>query len=169
MLLYLRNRKTKIEKKKEVQECNCCKCKLSTSQVPVRKGMNIHLDNPNSADFRTLVHSFDLQQAPTTPTHKPGKNLYLILARNCTTDNLTVSPLHLSDHFFIRFDVRLTEQPSVPPSDGLVPAQPPQPLSHPLFLSGFFCSSTFIHFLLTRCRGAHRITLLHYDLLLGQL
>ena len=24
--------------------------------------MNIHLDNPNSADFRTLVHSFDLQQ-----------------------------------------------------------------------------------------------------------
>ena len=24
--------------------------------------MNIHLDNPNSADFRTVVHSFDLQQ-----------------------------------------------------------------------------------------------------------
>ena len=77
--------------------------------------MNIHLDNPNSADFRTLVHSFDLQQVPTPPTHKAGKELDLILARNCTTDNLTVTPLHCSDHFFIRFDVRLIEQPSVPP------------------------------------------------------
>src|SRR4029434_9061679 len=77
--------------------------------------MNIHLDNPNSADFRTLVRSFDLQRVPTPPTHKAGKELDLILARNCTTDNLTVTPLHRSDHFFIRFDVRLIEQPSVPP------------------------------------------------------
>src|SRR4029434_8133547 len=72
------------------------------------------LDNPNSADFRTLVHSFDLQQVPTPPTHTAGKELDLILARNCTTDNLSVTPLHRSDHF-IRFDVRLIEQPSVPP------------------------------------------------------
>src|SRR4029434_2888258 len=76
---------------------------------------NIHLDNPNSADFRTLVHSFDLQQVPTPPTQQAGKELNLILARNCTTDNLTVTPLHCSDHFFTRFDVRLIEQPSVPP------------------------------------------------------
>src|SRR4029434_10545190 len=39
--------------------------------------MNIHLDNPNSANFRTLVHSFDLQQVPTPPTHKAGKELDL--------------------------------------------------------------------------------------------
>lgn len=56
----------------------------------------------------------DIQQVPTPPTHKAGKELDLILARNCTTDNLPVTPLHLSDHFFFRFDVRLIEQPSVP-------------------------------------------------------
>src|SRR4029434_3335735 len=37
--------------------------------------MNIHLDNPNSADFRTLVHSFDLQQVPLLQLTKQEKSL----------------------------------------------------------------------------------------------
>src|SRR4029434_10820080 len=61
--------------------------------------MNIHLDNPNSADFRTLVHSFNLQQVPTPSTHKAGKELDLIITRNCNTDTLMVTPLPLSVNF----------------------------------------------------------------------
>ena len=68
--------------------------------------MNIHLDNLNSADFQSLVHLIDLQQVPTPPTHKVGKELDV---------NLMVSPLHLSDHFFILFNVLIDEQPSASP------------------------------------------------------
>ena len=41
--------------------------------------MNIPLDNPNSADFRTLVHSFDLQQVPTLQLTKREKSLISFL------------------------------------------------------------------------------------------
>src|SRR4029434_3713562 len=65
------------------------------------------------------LHSFPTRRSsdlvPTPPTHKAGKELDLIIARNCTTDNLMVTPLHLSDHFFIRFDVRIVEPPCAPP------------------------------------------------------
>src|SRR4029434_10072027 len=84
----------------------CCHPFLSMCPILILGDMNIDLDNPNSADLRTLVYSFDQQQVPNPPTHRAGKELDLILARNCTTGNLTVTPLHLSDHFFIRFDIR---------------------------------------------------------------
>src|SRR4029434_4249264 len=93
----------------------CCHPFLSMCPTLILGDMNIHLDNPNSADFRTLVHSFDLQQVPTSPTHKAGKELDLIFARNCTTDHLMVTPLHLSVNFFICFNVLPAEQTSAPP------------------------------------------------------
>jgi len=31
--------------------------------------MNIHLDSPNSSDFLTLMHSFELQLVHSPPTH----------------------------------------------------------------------------------------------------
>ncbi|XP_076155180.1 uncharacterized protein LOC143138640 [Alosa pseudoharengus] len=76
--------------------------------------INIHLDAPGSADFLALIHSFDLKLVQSPPTHKAGKELDLIFTRNCSTDTLTVTPLHLSDHFFIQFNVSLTEQPPAP-------------------------------------------------------
>ncbi|KAG5282606.1 hypothetical protein AALO_G00057850 [Alosa alosa] len=62
----------------------------------------------------TLIHSCDLELIRSPPTHKAGKELDLILTWNCTTETLMVTPLHLYDHFFIRFNVSLTEQPPAP-------------------------------------------------------
>lgn len=47
----------------------------------------------------------------------------LILTRNYETEDLLVTPLHISDHFFIRFSIGLPEQPHVPP----------QPVHHTIY------------------------------------
>ncbi len=68
---------------------------------------NIHLDKPYATDFHSLLASFDLKRLTTTSTHKSGNQLDLIYTRNCTTDNILVQPLHISDHFFITFTLHL--------------------------------------------------------------
>ncbi|KAL7872230.1 hypothetical protein SRHO_G00072130 [Serrasalmus rhombeus] len=78
--------------------------------------MNIHLDSVCSTDFISLMHSFDLEQVPSPPTHKAGKNLDLIFTRNCDSDSLTVTPLHLSDHYFIQLNVCIEKKPKAAPT-----------------------------------------------------
>ncbi len=75
---------------------------------------SIHLDRPYATDFHSLLASFDLKRLTTTSTHKSGNQLDLIYTRNCTTDNILVQPLHISDHFFITFTLHFTTQ--VPPA-----------------------------------------------------
>ncbi|XP_073682691.1 uncharacterized protein [Garra rufa] len=76
---------------------------------------NIHPDKPYATDFHTLLASFDLKRTITTHTHKSGNQLDLIYTRNCTTDNIAVKPLHISDHFFITFDLhQVTCAPPTP-------------------------------------------------------
>src|SRR4029434_1093318 len=108
------------------------------------------------------------QQVPTPPTHKAGKELDLILARNCTTDNLTVTPLHLSDHFFIRFDVRLIEQPSVPPPMVLF-RRNLRNLSPTHFSSLVFSAHTPLSTFSSLGVNDATESLLHSELMLGQL
>ncbi len=75
---------------------------------------NIHLDRPYATDFHSLLASFDLKRLTTTSTHKSGNQLDLIYTCNCTTDNILVQPLHISDHFFITFTLHFATR--VPPS-----------------------------------------------------
>ncbi len=75
---------------------------------------NIHLDRSYSTDFHSLLASFDLKRLTTTSTHKSCNQLDLIYTRNCTTDNILVQPLHISDHFFITFTLHFATR--VPPS-----------------------------------------------------
>ncbi len=76
---------------------------------------NIHLDRPYATDFHSLLASFDLKRLTTTSTHKSGNQLDLIYTRNCTTDNILVQPLHISDHFFITFTLHFaTRAPTSP-------------------------------------------------------
>ncbi len=75
---------------------------------------NIHLDRPYATDFHSLLASFDLKRLTTTSTHKSGNQLDLIYTRNCTTDNIRVQPLHISDHFFITFTLHFATR--VPPA-----------------------------------------------------
>ncbi|KAJ8414389.1 hypothetical protein AAFF_G00052590, partial [Aldrovandia affinis] len=49
--------------------------------------------------------------AESPSTHKAGNQLDLVFTRNCASPNITVSPLHVSDHCFQSFSLPL---PSVP-------------------------------------------------------
>ncbi len=75
---------------------------------------NIHLEKPYATDFHSLLASFDLKRLTTTSTHKSGNQLDLIYTRDCTADNILVQPLHISDHFFIKFTLHFTTR--VPPT-----------------------------------------------------
>ena len=76
---------------------------------------NIHLEGTQAVDLMSLLTSFDLTLLNTPATHKAGKQLNLILTRNCITDLTSVTPLHISDHFFIQFSVSLPPKPFLPP------------------------------------------------------
>ncbi|KAK2898055.1 hypothetical protein Q8A73_014435 [Channa argus] len=78
--------------------------------------LNIHPEKPQAADVFALVNTFDLSLVSTPPTHKAGNNLDLILTRNCTTDNILVTPLHVSDHFFIQLTVLIPRPSQSPPA-----------------------------------------------------
>ncbi len=75
---------------------------------------NIHLEKPYATDFHSLLASFDLKCLTTTSTHKSGNQLDLIYTRDCTADNILVQPLHISDHFFIKFTLHFATW--VPPT-----------------------------------------------------
>ncbi|KAG5840926.1 hypothetical protein ANANG_G00194020, partial [Anguilla anguilla] len=51
----------------------------------------------------SLLQSFALSQSFSPPTHKAGNQLDLVFTRSCSIPQLTVTPLHLSDHFFLSF------------------------------------------------------------------
>ncbi|XP_051968350.1 uncharacterized protein LOC127633357, partial [Xyrauchen texanus] len=68
---------------------------------------NIHQDKPQAIELNTLLASFDLERLHTTATHRSGNQLDLIFTRNCTTSNILVTPLHVSDHYFVQFNMIL--------------------------------------------------------------
>ncbi|XDV26173.1 hypothetical protein PO909_029949 [Leuciscus waleckii] len=76
---------------------------------------NIHLEKPHATDFTSLLASFDLKRLITTATHKSGNQLDLVYTRNCTTENILVTPLHVSDHFLITFSLQLSTPAPPPP------------------------------------------------------
>ncbi|XP_051998461.1 uncharacterized protein LOC127654933 isoform X2 [Xyrauchen texanus] len=68
---------------------------------------NIHQDKPQAIELNTFLASFDLERLHTTATHRSGNQLDLIFTRNCTTSNILVTPLHVSDHYFVQFNMIL--------------------------------------------------------------
>ncbi len=82
--------------------------------ILVLADFKIHLEKPYATDFHSLLASFDLKRLTTTSTHKSGKQLDLIYTCDCTADNILIQPLHISDHFFIRFALHFATQ--VPPT-----------------------------------------------------
>uniref|UniRef100_A0A3Q1JKY8 Reverse transcriptase domain-containing protein n=1 Tax=Anabas testudineus TaxID=64144 RepID=A0A3Q1JKY8_ANATE len=90
----------------------CDELDMLLSQLPedgtpliVLGDLNIHLNKPQATDVLALLNVFDLRLVSTPPTHKAGNNLDLVLIRNCTVDDISVTSLHLSDHFFIQLTV----------------------------------------------------------------
>ncbi|XP_051523936.1 uncharacterized protein LOC127423554 [Myxocyprinus asiaticus] len=68
---------------------------------------NIHQDKPQATELHALLASFVLERLSTTATHRSGKQLDLIFTRNCTNSNILVTPLHVSDHYFVQFNMTL--------------------------------------------------------------
>ncbi|XP_051501703.1 uncharacterized protein LOC127410477 [Myxocyprinus asiaticus] len=75
--------------------------------VVVLGDFNIHQDNPQATELNTLLASFDLERLHTTATHRLGNQLDLIFTRNCSNSNILVTPLHVSDHYFVQFNMTL--------------------------------------------------------------
>ena len=127
---------------------------------------NIHLDKVCATDFLSLINSLDLQLVSSPPTHKNGNQLDLILTKNCKADDVMVTPLHTSDHFFIRFMVSLSELPSTPPPM-VTFRRNLRNLSTTHFASVVASALPPPNTFSTRGRCCHRIPLLHTDLLPG--
>ncbi|XP_051501335.1 uncharacterized protein LOC127410224 isoform X1 [Myxocyprinus asiaticus] len=68
---------------------------------------NIHQDKPQATELNDLLASFDLESLSTTATHRLGNQLDLVFTQNCTNSNILVTPLHVSDHYFVQFNMTL--------------------------------------------------------------
>ncbi|KAI2645342.1 hypothetical protein H4Q32_028855 [Labeo rohita] len=70
---------------------------------------NIHVCCPSDKsanDFKALLHSLDLTQSISCPTHRLGHTLDLIISRGVTVSICEVLDFPVSDHSLIRFDIR---------------------------------------------------------------
>ena len=99
---------------------------------------DFNIQTDKSSDLLLLLSSFALSLSPSPPTHKAGNHLDYIFTRNCSTSNLTVTPLHVSDHFFISYSLPLSQTDNLNTSTVCTcPSQHSFPLS---FLSSLLCS-----------------------------
>ncbi len=73
---------------------------------------NIHLNKPQTADFHTLLASFDLKRVLTMATHRSGNQLDLIYTRHCSTNHVLVTPLHTSDPFLLTLNLNMVTDTS---------------------------------------------------------
>ena len=82
---------------------------------------DFNIQTERSSDLLLLLSSFALSLSPSPPTHKAGNHLDHIFTRNCSTSNLTVRPLHVSDHFFISYSLPLSQTNNPTTSTDSVP------------------------------------------------
>jgi len=77
---------------------------------------NNHLEKSQSADFHTLLASFDLKGVFIAATYKSGNQLDLIYMHFCSTDHTLGTPLHTSDHFLLNLNPDLSQDTThIPP------------------------------------------------------
>ena len=78
---------------------------------------NIHVDDisdPTARSFLDLLSAFGLSQHVHEPTHRSGHTLDLLVAHEVVPDDISVSPLTLSDHSSVSFLLPIA--PKQPPS-----------------------------------------------------
>ncbi|MEL7079446.1 MAG: reverse transcriptase family protein [Cyanobacteria bacterium J06582_2] len=68
----------------------------------------------------SFLSAFDLRLSSSPPTHKAGNQLDLIFTKHCSTPNLSVTPLHLSDHYFMSYSLSLPPSSATPPPTHMV-------------------------------------------------
>ncbi|KAI4893115.1 hypothetical protein NFI96_020622 [Prochilodus magdalenae] len=86
---------------------------------------NLPSDKLQSSCLQPLLSSFDLTLNPSPPTHQGGNTLDLVFSRPTPALDVTVTPLHCSDHYFLFFSLSpvqlfLSISPlHIPPSPGV--------------------------------------------------
>jgi len=91
-----------------LEELDVLLSKFSENSPPLILLGDFNIQTEKSCDLLLLLSTFDLSLSPSPPTHKAGNHLDYIFTRNCSTSNLTVTPLHVSDHFFISYSLSLS-------------------------------------------------------------
>ncbi|KAI4904690.1 hypothetical protein NFI96_004419 [Prochilodus magdalenae] len=66
---------------------------------------NLPSDKLQSSCLQTLLSSFDLTLNPSPPTHRGGNTLDLVFSRPSPALDVTVTPLHCSDQYFLSFSL----------------------------------------------------------------
>uniref|UniRef100_A0A8C9VNC9 Reverse transcriptase domain-containing protein n=1 Tax=Scleropages formosus TaxID=113540 RepID=A0A8C9VNC9_SCLFO len=77
---------------------------------------NLHVDDIHASGLLLLLQSFDLSLSQSPATHKAGNCLDLVFSCNCGCPVLSVTPLHVSDHFLISFQPFLSTNSSSLPA-----------------------------------------------------
>ena len=78
---------------------------LSSLPVILVGDFNIPPESHQSFSVASLLQSFALILSPSPATHKAGNQLDLVFTRSCSAPQLTVTPLHVSDHYFVSFSL----------------------------------------------------------------
>ncbi|KAI4898892.1 hypothetical protein NFI96_006777 [Prochilodus magdalenae] len=73
---------------------------------------NLPSDKLQSSCLQPLLSSFDLTLNPSPPTPRGGNTLDLVFSRPSPALDLTVTPLHCSDHYFLSFSLPVHITPS---------------------------------------------------------
>ena len=90
---------------------------LSSGELIIAGDFNFHLDKPGMRDtivFMGLLEAANLQQHVTTPTHKDGHILDLLITRESTmppVTNVTVQENFFSDHSPVMFNIPVAKPP----------------------------------------------------------
>ena len=87
---------------------------LTTEPLVITGDMNIHVDDPDNSDtvkFLDLIESMSLNQHVTTPTHRSGHKLDLIITRESDSlvSTTSISGCFLSDHCTVLCKLKLSK------------------------------------------------------------
>ena len=66
---------------------------------------NLPPESHQSSSVASLLQSFALTLSTSPATHKAGNQLDLVFTRSCSAPQLMVTPLHVSDHYFVYFSL----------------------------------------------------------------
>ncbi|KAK3565278.1 hypothetical protein QTP86_004283 [Hemibagrus guttatus] len=72
---------------------------------------NLPSDKLHSSGLLALLNSFSLSFNSCPPTHKEGNVLYLVFTHPSPATDMTVTPLHISDHHLVSFTITLPVLP----------------------------------------------------------
>ncbi|KAK3513801.1 hypothetical protein QTP70_028874 [Hemibagrus guttatus] len=82
-----------------------------STPLTVLGDFNLPSDKLHSSDLLALLNSFSLSFNSCPPTHKEGNILDLVFTHPSPATDMTVTPLHISDHHLVSFSITLPVLP----------------------------------------------------------